>query len=266
MRIIPVLDIAGGVAVHARGGDRSRFAPVESALAPDHPGDAIALLRACREQLGAEECYVADLDAIAGGAVQRLLLRELANFETGFAGAMMVDAGTSTPGGALEVLACGASQIVVGLETLLIFADRSTIVGVVGPTRTVFSLDLRLDIPVLHPAMQDAHGAVASPLTLAEQAVEQGVRAILVIDIGRVGTGCGVDVGLLETLRRRFPDVRLLAGGGVLSCRDLARMRDAGCDGALLASALHGGKITPAEVIDFVAGQSPAKTSRYVAD
>src|SRR3990172_11623539 len=114
MQIIPVLDLAGGVAVHAQAGDRSRYAPLRSELVPDRAGDAVALLRAFHAVLGVHECYVADLDAIQGGALQRSLIRQLAEFHTGFAGALLVDAGTNRPGGALEVLSCGASEVVVG--------------------------------------------------------------------------------------------------------------------------------------------------------
>jgi phosphoribosylformimino-5-aminoimidazole carboxamide ribotide isomerase len=117
MQIIPVLDLAGGVAVHAQAGDRTRYSPVKSELAPDQVGDPLALLRAFHAMLEIHECYVADLDAIQGGAIQRSLIRELAAFHTGFSGALMVDAGTSLPGGALEVLSCGASQVVIGLES-----------------------------------------------------------------------------------------------------------------------------------------------------
>ena len=98
MQIIPVLDVAGGIAVHAQAGDRSRYAPLTSDLVPHHPGDPVALLRAFHSTLGVHECYVADLDAIQGGALQRSLLRQLAEFHTGFAGALMVDAGTNQPG------------------------------------------------------------------------------------------------------------------------------------------------------------------------
>jgi phosphoribosylformimino-5-aminoimidazole carboxamide ribotide isomerase len=193
------------------------------------------------------ECYVADLDAIQGGAIQRTLLRQLAEFHTGFAGALLVDAGTNRPGGALEVLSCGASEVVVGLETLQAFADLAAIVDLVGPTRLVFSLDLKLGTPILHPAMQDASGG-PDALNLAEQATAIGVTTLLLLDLGRVGTGCGVDLGLLETLRRRFPRIRLLAGGGVLTRKDLERMRNAGCDGALIASAIHTGRVTASDL------------------
>lgn len=266
MLIIPVLDLSGGIAVHARAGDRSRYEPVRSTLAPEAEGDPVVLLRAFRETLGATECYIADLDAIQGGAIQRSILRELAQFETRFAGPLLVDAGTHQPGGSFEVLACGASEVVIGLESLRAFADLAAIVELAGPSRVVFSLDLRLGSPILHPAMQDARGFPPDARSLAAQAVDAGVRSLLLLDVGRVGTGCGVDLGLLESLRRHFGSERLLAGGGVLTRRDLDRMRDAGCDAALVASAIHSGRIGAADVVALAepvgAGQSETSASR----
>jgi phosphoribosylformimino-5-aminoimidazole carboxamide ribotide isomerase len=180
------------------------------------------------------------------------MLRELAQLETGFAGAIMVDAGAHTPESTIEVLACGASQVVIGLETLRAFTDLEAIVHVVGEDRVVFSVDLRLGSPILHPAMQDASGS-PDAVSLAAQAVDAGVSTVLVLDLARVGTGCGADLGLLEELRKRFPLARLLAGGGVLARRDLERMRDAGCDGALVASAIHAGTITAADLAALAA-------------
>jgi phosphoribosylformimino-5-aminoimidazole carboxamide ribotide isomerase len=262
MEIIPVLDLARGVAVRAQAGDRSRYEAAVSALAPDAVGEAVPLMRAFRARLGATSCYVADLDAIQGGAVQRAMLRELAQLETGFAGAIMVDAGAHSPESTFEVLATGASQVVIGLETLEAFTDLRAIVRMVGESRLVFSLDLRMGSPIMHPAMQDAEGAVPDALSLASQAVETGVDNLVVLDLARIGTGCGTDLGLLEALRKRFPEIRLMAGGGVLARRDLDRMRDAGCDGALVASAIHSGTITAADLADLAAlpvgAQSPS--------
>lgn len=257
-----MLDLAHGTAVHARAGDRARYEPVRSVLAPGADGDAVALLRAYREGLGAAACYVADLDAIQGGAVQRALLRELATLATGFAGPLLVDAGTNRAAGTLEVLSCGASEIVVGLESLHGFDDLAEIVALVGPPRVVFSLDLRLGSPILNPALQDAVGVAPDALSLAGQASECGVRNLLVLDVGRVGTGCGVDLGLLESLRRELPAHRVLAGGGILTRRDLERVRDTGCDGVLVASAIHAGRIGAADVAALATDQSGTSDSR----
>jgi phosphoribosylformimino-5-aminoimidazole carboxamide ribotide isomerase len=260
MQIVPVLDLAKGVAVHARAGERARYAPVASALAPGMPGDPLALARAFRE-LGARACYVADLDAIQGGAPQLDLIGRLARSADGFDGMLLVDAGTTCAGRAAALLEAGAARVVVGLETLRSFGDLAAIVSAVGAPRVVFSLDLRLGAPLAHPSLLDAAGPVDA-VALAEQAAAAGASAIIVLDLARVGTGVGIDHGLLAALRRRLPRTELLAGGGVLERRDLERLDDVGCDGVLLASALHAGRITAHDLDVFRRRQSPTRARR----
>jgi phosphoribosylformimino-5-aminoimidazole carboxamide ribotide isomerase len=263
MQLIPVLDLAHGVAVQARAGERARYRPAESALTPGVAGDPLALIQAYRDNLGARECYVADLDAIQGGGTQRRQLRDLAR--SGAPCGLLVDAGISDAGGALEVLALGVDRVVVGLETLRAFGDLASIVAAAGPERVVFSLDLRLGRPMLHPANRDSSGPEPTAVSLAGRAVASGVKVLLVLDVGRVGTGSGVDLELVETLRRRFPSERLLAGGGVTGRRDLDRIRDTGCDGVLVATALHTGRVAAADLRALAvpaSHQSSASTSR----
>jgi phosphoribosylformimino-5-aminoimidazole carboxamide ribotide isomerase len=249
MQLIPVIDVARGVAVHARAGDRARYRPVESVLTPGRRGDPLALVQAYRDSVGARECYVADLDAIQGGEPQQELLRELVRAAAPCT--LLVDAGTRTPAAVTEVLATGAAAAVVGLETLRRIEDLGDIVGAAAPQRVIFSLDLRLGRPVVSSAAVEL-----DPVELAARAVDQGIGGLLVLDVGKVGTGGGVDLDLLRRIRRRFPRLRLLAGGGVAGAEDLARLADAGCDGALVATALHVGRI----------GQSSTSASRQVAD
>ncbi len=239
--------------MHARAGDRTRYRPVESVLTPGRAGDALALVQAYRDTVGARECYVADLDAIQGGELQRGPLRELARAAAPCA--LMVDAGVRGPAEVGDVLALGATAAVVGLETLRRLEDLGAAVAAAPPGRIVFGLDLRFGRPVLSPDAA-ASPDPPEPEELVARAVAAGVGAVLVLDVGRVGTGEGVDLELLGRLRRRFPGVRLLAGGGIAGAEDLAELARAGCDGALVATALHAGGI----------GQSSASSSRQVAD
>ena len=68
------------------------------------------------------------------------------------------------------------------------------------------------------------------------------------LDLARVGSGEGPDVALLGELHARFPDVELLAGGGVRDAADLRALAGAGASGALVATALHGGAIGAGEL------------------
>ena len=65
LQIIGVLDLLGGRAVHARGGARDRYAPVQNAAGwPIDPGNAQTLAEIYTDVLGISEIYAADLDAI----------------------------------------------------------------------------------------------------------------------------------------------------------------------------------------------------------
>jgi phosphoribosylformimino-5-aminoimidazole carboxamide ribotide isomerase len=241
VRVIPVLDLLAGRAVLARRAQREAYAPVESVLIPDGvAGDPLALARAFRQRLGCDEWYVADLDAISGGAPQRGLMRALAEL----GGRALVDAGIATAARARDVVSDGAARVVVGLETLPSFAALGDVAQAVGRERVVFSLDLRDRRPVV-PAGAAHRG---TPLELARAGVAAGAGALLVLDLARIGTGLGVDWALVGALRGAHPDVELLAGGGVGSIRDLERLADAGCDAALVASALHAGGLERGDI------------------
>ena len=68
------------------------------------------------------------------------------------------------------------------------------------------------------------------------------------LDLARVGSGAGPDVGLIAEIHAACPELALLAGGGVRDVADLRALRDAGAAGALVATALHRGVIGPGEL------------------
>jgi phosphoribosylformimino-5-aminoimidazole carboxamide ribotide isomerase len=241
MRVIPVLDLRAGRAVHASGGERHGFPPVRSVLVSESAsGDACALARAFHHTLGCEECYVADLDAIEGGSPQRALLEPLARVGS----RLFIDAGVATVERARELLDAGAARIVVGLETLPSFVALELVTRAIGPERVMFSLDLRGGRPVLHAGAAPRE----TPLALVGRAAAAGATAILVLDLARVASGRGLDRALLEAIRSAHPGLELLAGGGIASPRDLEQLAATGLDGALVATALHAGAIGKADV------------------
>ncbi len=255
VELIPVLDLAGGRAVHARGGDRAAYAPVRSALSAGPPGDALALARAYCALPGVRRCYVADLDAIGGGTVQRDLLAALAAPD-GFGPGLVVDAGVADLAAA-RPLAGVAREVVVGLETLRDFRDLSALAE--AGLHPVFSLDLRAGVPLARPDLRGAPGR--APAALARTAREHGAAAIIVLDLARVGGGAGTDAVLLRQVRAAVPGLPLLAGGGVGHATDLDVLAALGVDGALVATALHDGRLDPA-ALAARRGQSPGSASR----
>ncbi|HTM02773.1 MAG TPA: HisA/HisF-related TIM barrel protein [Vicinamibacterales bacterium] len=233
MNIIGVIDLLGGRAVHAQGGCRHGYRPVSTAARVPIDGDPVTLSRVYVDRLGIRELYLADLDAIAGGAEQDEATRAVA----ALGAPLWLDAGVTTPAQAQRARSRGASRVVVGLETLPSFVTLEEICAAGPGGDVVFSLDLRDGRPVTATLRERAAEA------LVRQAVDAGVAAVILLDLDRVGSATGLDWALLERVRAAIPDVTLLAGGGVRNDQDLRRLADTGCDGALVATALHNGNL-----------------------
>ena len=76
MEIIPVIDVRHGAAVRARGGDRARYRPLETPLAPS--ADPVAVARGLLSLYPFRTLYVADLDGIEGRGANAGLVAPLA--------------------------------------------------------------------------------------------------------------------------------------------------------------------------------------------
>ena len=249
MRIIGVIDLKDGVAVHAKGGDRGSYAPVVESAGSRIDGDPLALARTYLRKIGLTEIYIADLDAIQIAAPQDGIVRRI-----GELGArLLVDGGVTTAEQARRVASYGAQTVIVGLETLPSFTPLGDICAAKDETSIAFSLDLRNGVPV----SSDPAVAASSPEDAASHAHAAGVDAVIVLDLARVGRGEGPAFDVMRRIRMAVPGISLLAGGGVRHVDDLRRLAELGCDGALVATALHEGRLTAADVS---AATSPPQT------
>jgi phosphoribosylformimino-5-aminoimidazole carboxamide ribotide isomerase len=241
IRLIPVLDLKAGRAVHAVGGDRGHYQPLRTRL---HPGpDQIGVARGFRDTLGLREVYLADLDAIAGSAPDHALYRAIRSLGLD----LWVDAGIRDRTGLVPPLDSEVSSIVAGLETVRGPAALAEILAEVTPARLVFSLDLRAGVPLI--ADDAAAWGTTDPFTLARTVVALGVRRLLLLDLARVGTGRGTGtLPLVTRLRAADPGLEITAGGGVADRHDIRALACAGADAALIGSAFHDGRIDTAEL------------------
>lgn len=240
-RLIPVLDVMNGQVVRAAGGRRSEYKPVESKLTvATHPVNvALALLG----RTGATELYVADLDAICGGeAVSERVARVLRDLR-GSPVAFWVDVGTNDRRPPELLSAYDNARPVIGLETGASPAHLADAVARFGPRPVAVSVDLRAG-KLLGKWADWSAAHEGDALAVARTAIGAGAQALIVLDLARVGTGTGTGTEqLLRAIRAEFPEVDLIAGGGVRTWEDVDRLGDAGATGVLVASALHDGTL-----------------------
>lgn len=225
MQIVPVLDLKGGVVVHARRGERDNYAPLSSPLVDGC--EPVAVARALCTLCRTRTLYVADLDALAGEPVDETTLTALCAVAEPW-----VDAGATTPEAAAALHRSGVARRVVGTESLGPGAE------VTPPV--VLSVDLRDGRLISRdPELAGRGPAAAAPLARA-----LNVRELLVIDLARVGSGSGPPLDAVAELAAALPGVAIYAGGGVRDDADLRALESAGAAGALVATALHERRLT----------------------
>jgi len=239
--VIPVLDLLNNQAVHARGGEREKYRPVQSVLCST--SDPAALARAFRDRLALRELYVADLDAIQGSprAAHRDLAAQLARCE---GMDLMVDAGIAGIAQAEEWLGLGACKVVIGSETLGDTALIRSLPAALDPARMVFSLDLASGKVLSLSARLKA----TPPAEVLGELESSGWREVILLELGRVGTGKGANLSFAAQARARFPGLNLLLGGGVSGAAELRRIKDLGLAGALVGTALHSGALALCQI------------------
>jgi phosphoribosylformimino-5-aminoimidazole carboxamide ribotide isomerase len=244
MRIIPVIDLLDSRVVHAVRGEREHYKPVKSVLC--QIPDPLTVASAFRDQLGLNEIYIADLNAIQGTPLDshRNLIARLAQRERM---KIILDAGIADVKDARDWLDLGVHKAVVGAETLCDFDELWKIPANLVPGRLVFSLDMRAGnilsrIPDL---------AAMPVLDLLEQLRSAGWQEIILLDLSLVGSGEGTSFQLALEAQARFPELSLLVGGGIAGIEELLKLKAAGIAGVLLATALHSGAIGLQNVMEL---------------
>ncbi|MBS7633084.1 hypothetical protein KEJ15_05635 [Candidatus Bathyarchaeota archaeon] len=237
MKIIPVIDVLGGLVVHAVKGERQHYKPLKSVIC--RSTNPIEVAKAF-EGFGFREIYLADLDAILGRSRSYALYRQI-KAETRLK--LMVDAATSDVISASKVLSSGVDWVIVGTETLTSLDALSETVKVLGSEHVVVSLDVKGGQLISRSA--EVRGL--NPLELAKRLEGMGVKFVILLDLDRVGMECGVNLNLLETLLGGT-GLKVMVGGGLSSVKELCILREIGAYGVLLATALHYGKLDIGEL------------------
>jgi phosphoribosylformimino-5-aminoimidazole carboxamide ribotide isomerase len=233
MRLIPVIDLKGGVVVRGVGGRRDEYRPIVSQLSPS--ADPLDVVRAFREKCGFTDFYLADLDAIGGAEPALSIYSAIRSIGC----SLWVDAGLRNVAQAAPLGSAGVERIVAGLETLRGPEVLTALCRELGADRIAFSLDLKAGVPLGNEA---AWGR--DPLAITTSVVAAGIRRLIVLDLSRVGSGIGLGTeDLCQELARRYPVLEIVAGGGVRDRSDLDRLEAIGVHAALVASALHDGRL-----------------------
>ena len=81
---------------------------------------------------------------------------------------------------------------------------------------------------------------------------KEGVNKVLCTDISRDGMLQGPSIALYQQIMKEFPDMHLIASGGVSSLDDIIRLDEAGIPAVVFGKALYEGRITMKDLKRFM--------------
>jgi phosphoribosylformimino-5-aminoimidazole carboxamide ribotide isomerase len=73
--------------------------------------------------------------------------------------------------------------------------------------------------------------------------IRNGARTFICTDIERDGALQGANVEFFELLQKAFPEVRIIASGGVTTIDDLRALERVGMEAVIVGKALYEGKL-----------------------
>ena len=224
MHLIPVIDIKGGVAVAARGGDRANYTPLVTPLA--RSTDPLDVARGYLALHPFDTLYIADLDGIEGRGANLDLIAGLTNALPHLS--LWVDNGAHSDDAVAALLAHDRTVAIVGSETG-ISQDAFDRLKLKHGARLVLSLDFKGD------------KFLGDSRLLAERT--SWPDRIIAMTLARVGSDGGPDLDQLGKIAAAAGLRKVYAAGGIRNLADLEAAKAAGAAGALVATALHNGQI-----------------------
>jgi HisA/HisF family protein len=227
MQIIPVLDLKDGVVVRARMGERDRYRPIKTPLAPS--SDPVDVARGLLFVHSFQTLYIADLDAIEGRGDHDAAIGRLRQAFPQVA--LWVDNGIADPASASAWLARTNHCLVLGSESQ---RDAKLVRELSDHDRVVLSLDFRA-------------AQFAGPAELLDD-TSAWPRRLIVMTLARVGSGAGPDTARIAEIRARASGRSIYAAGGVRDANDLAALHQLDVAGALVATSLHDGRLSGADI------------------
>ncbi len=229
IELIPAIDIIGGKCVRLTKGDYGQKKVYND--------DPVAQAREF-EELGMKRLHVVDLDGAKAKHIVNVdvlkAITSATNLKVDFGGGIKSDADIE------EAFAAGASLVTIGSiavsqpDTFLKWLDQY------GADKIILGADVRNGLVSINGWKEDSKEEL---LPFLSRYVEAGVKNVLCTEISRDGTLSGPSTELYRKVMEAFPDIHLIASGGVGGDDDIIELDQACIPAVVFGKAWYEGKI-----------------------
>ena len=236
IELIPAIDIIEGQCVRLTKGDYDR-----KTVYRDSPTEVAKEF----EQLGFKRLHVVDLDGAKSKHIVNCPVLSRITAET----QLIVDfgGGIKTDEDIEKAFEAGASMVTVGSiavtrpELFMGWLDKY------GADRMILGADVRNGKISINGWKEDS---TEDLLPFLKKYIDAGVKNVLCTEISKDGTLQGPAIGLYKDVMTAYPQLHLIASGGVSSIDDIRALDAAGIPAVVFGKAIYEGKINLKELWD----------------
>lgn len=229
IELIPAIDIINGQCVRLTKGDYN-----QKKVYNNNPIEVAKHF----EELGFKRLHVVDLD----GAKSKHIVNDGVLKEITKATKLIVDfgGGIKTKEDIEKAFEAGASMVTIGSVAVTnqqLFLDW---IKLYGAERLILGADVRNGKISINGWKEDSSEEL---LPFLKQYVDRGVKNVLCTEISRDGTLQGPAIDLYKDVMKAYPQLQLIASGGVSSNDDIIELNRAGIPAVVFGKAFYEGKI-----------------------
>lgn len=234
MRIIPAIDIIDGKCVRLTQGDYA-----QKKVYHENPADVARSF----EDAGMKYLHLVDLDGAKAGRVINWEVVKAITTQTG----LEVDfgGGIKTAAEIKKLFDLGVRQVNLGSIAVKEPETVKQWIKEFGRDKIILSADVKGEQIAISGWQESAAITIT---TFLKDYLGYGIEFVTCTDISTDGMLTGPNIELYKRLLLSFPQLHLIASGGVSSIDDILELRRIGVDGVIVGKAIYEGKITLPEL------------------
>jgi phosphoribosylformimino-5-aminoimidazole carboxamide ribotide isomerase len=117
-----------------------------------------------------------------------------------------------------------------------------------GPEKIILSADVKNEMIAISGWQEDASIQITAFL---KDYVQNGIEFVTCTDISVDGMLTGPNIELYKNILLSFPQLHLVASGGVSTVEDLRELKQIGADGVIVGKAIYEGRILLNELVSI---------------
>ena len=229
IELIPAIDIIGGQCVRLTKGDYNQKTV--------YGEDPVSIAKDF-EEMGFRRLHVVDLD----GAKSKHIVNDEVLHRITSATHLTVDfgGGIKTDEDIQKAFAAGAAMVTVGSIAVTCPELCERWIKEYGAEKIILGADVRNGKISINGWKEDS---AEDLIPFLRKYVEMGIKNVLCTEISKDGTLGGPAIELYKSVMDVFPELHLIASGGVSSNEDIYRLEEAGIPAVVFGKAMYEGKI-----------------------